>query len=208
MTPVLAPRRLLPWLLLALALGYGGWVSWRLWRPEPAPDVLGTTLTAFSRQNHLTVFSAQLAPVVASQDSRLFGILKSRQVAVIPARVDYTVELSTVDTTRLEWNPAIRRLAVRLPSLRLSAPDLDEARAQYLREGVWITGTAQETLTRANTQAAARQAATAAAVPALMTLARTAARDAVRQNLEIPFAAAGYGDVRVEVRFDGEPAPK
>lgn len=203
-----ARRALLPWVLAAALLGYAGWVSWQLWRPAPAPDVLGTALTAFSKQNRLTVFSAQLAPVVASQDSRLFGMLKSRQVAVIPARVDYTLDLSAMDRARLEWDAARHRMAVRLPPLALSRPDLDEGRAQYLREGVWITGTAQESLTRENTAAAERQAASAAANPALMTLARTAARDAVRQNLEIPLRVAGYGDVTVEVRFDGEPAPK
>lgn len=200
-------RRLLPWLLLALALAWGGWVSWRMWRPAARPDVLGTALTAFSKQNRLTVFSAQLAPVVASQDRRLFGMLRSRQVAVIPARVDYVLNLAAMDGTRLNWDPATHRMAVRLPPLALSRPDLDEARAQYLREGVWITGTAQEGLTRANTEAAERQAATAAANPALMALARTAAKDAVRQNLEIPLRVAGYGDVTVAVWFDGERAP-
>ncbi|HAV80890.1 MAG TPA: DUF4230 domain-containing protein, partial [Erythrobacter sp.] len=29
--------------------------------------------------------------------------------------------------------------------------------------------------------------------------------DAVRQNLTIPLQMAGYGDVTVNVRFDGEP---
>jgi hypothetical protein len=202
------PHGILPWLLLAAALGYGAWVSWQLWRPAAPGDPMGTALTAFSKQNRLTVFSAQLAPVVASQDSRLFGMLRSRQVAVIPARVDYTIDLAAMDRTRIDWDPASHRMAVRLPPLALSRPDLDEARAQYLREGVWITGNAQETLTRENTAAAERQAANAAANPALMTLARSAAKDAVRQNLEIPLGVAGYGDVKVEVRFDGEPAPR
>ena len=31
-----------------------------------------------------------------------------------------------------------------------------------------------------------------------------AAKDAVRQNLAIPLSVAGYGDVTVSVRFDGE----
>ena len=76
-----------------------------------------------------------------------------------------------------------------------------------MREGVWITRTAQEKLTRANTQAAERQAAQAAANPALMTLARSAAKDAVRQNLAIPLEVAGFGKVTVAVRFDVEQEP-
>lgn len=197
---------ILPWTLFALALGFALWAAWQLWRPTPPGDPLATTLVAFEKQNRLTVFSAELAPVVASDDSRLFGMLKARQVAVIPARVDYGLDLGAVTRERLRWDEASRRLDVTLPPLQLSRPDLDERRAQYLREGAWITRTAQEQLTRANSALAERQAAVAAANPALMTLARNAARDAVRQNLSIPLEVAGFKGVKVTVRFDGEPA--
>ena len=40
-----------------------------------------------------------------------------------------------------------------------------------------------------------------------MDLARAAARQAISQNLAIPLQVAGYGKVKVDVRFDGEPAP-
>lgn len=202
--PALPP--ILPWTLLALVLGFALWAAWQLWRPVPPGDPLATSLVAFEKQNRLTVFSAELAPVVASDDSRLFGMLRARQVAVIPARVDYTLNLGAVTRERLSWDEAAKRLDVVLPPLQLSRPDLDEARAQYLREGVWITRTAQEKLTRANSALAERQAAIAAANPALTTLARNAARDAVRQNLAIPLDVAGFKGVTVTVRFDGEPA--
>ena len=42
----------------------------------------------------------------------------------------------------------------------------------------------------------------AAALP--MALAKVAAKDAIRQNLAIPLQVAGYGEVTVQVRFDGE----
>lgn len=203
--PVFRRRVILPWLLFAAALGWGGWTSWQLWKPAPAGDPLATMLTAFEKQDRLTVFSAELAPVVANDDSRLFGLLKSRQVAVIPARVDYTIDLAAIGRDRLRWDAAAGRLDVTLPALQLSRPNLDEARAQYLREGTWITRTAQEQLTRENTRLAEAQAAQAAANPALMTLARSAAKDAIRQNLTIPLQVAGYGGATVRVRFDGEP---
>jgi hypothetical protein len=41
-----------------------------------------------------------------------------------------------------------------------------------------------------------------------MDLARSAAREAIAQNLAIPLQVAGYGDVKVDVRYDGEPGPK
>jgi len=198
-------RAILPWLLFVAALTFGGWAALQLWRPAAPGDPLATTLVAFAKQDRLTVFSAQLAPVVASDDARLFGMLKSRQVAVIPARVDYGLDLGAMTRDRMAWDAAAHRLTVTLPPLTLSRPDLDEGRAQYLREGVWITQTAQEKLTRANTQLAEQQAAVAAASPALMTLARNAAKDAIRQNLAIPLEVAGFGKVQVDARFEGEP---
>ncbi len=203
-----AARSTLPWLLFVAALAVAVWALSQVWRPAQPGDPLATTLTAFEKQDRLTVFSAELAPVVASDDSRLFGMLKSRQVAVIPARVDYTLDLSQIGRSRMAWNEATKRLDVVLPPLQLSRPNLDESRAQYLREGAWITRAAQEKLTRANTQRAEQQAAQGAANPALMKLAQGAAKDAIRQNLAIPLQVAGFGDVTVAVRFDGEPVPK
>ena len=195
----------LPWLLFLTALAALAWFGFL--KPEKLGDPLATSLVAFEKQNRLTVFSAQLAPVVASDDTRYFGLVKSKQVAVIPARVDYTLDLSAMNRDRLKWNEAAKTLDVQLPALTLSRPNLDEARAQYLREGVFITREAQDKLNRNTTRLAEQQATNNAANPVLMSLARAAAKDAIRQNLAIPLEVAGYGDVTVRVRFDGEPAP-
>jgi hypothetical protein len=125
---------------------------------------------------------------------------------VIPARVDYTIDLSKMNRGRLAWDPEAKTMSVQLPALTVGRPNLDEARAQYLREGVWITNTAQAKLTRDNTRLAEQVAVRQAANPVLMDLARAAARSAVSQNIAIPLQVAGYGDVKVTVRFDGEPA--
>lgn len=207
--PVSAARPLarasaLPWLLFLAALAV---LAWMLFKPEKLGDPLATSLVAFEKQNSLTVFSAQLAPVVASDDTRLFGLVKSKQVAVIPARVDYTLDLAQVTRDRLSWNQEAKTLSVQLPPLRVSRPNLDEARAQYLREGVWFSREAQDKLNRNNTRLAEQQATQQAANPVLLGLARAAAKDAIRQNLAIPLQVAGYGDVTVNVRFDGETAP-
>ena len=195
----------LPWLLFLAALAALAWF-WFL-KPERLGDPLATSLVAFEKQNRLTVFSAQLAPVVASDDSRYFGLVKSKQVAVIPARVDYTLDLAAMNRDRLAWNEDTKTLDVQPPALTLSRPNLDEARAQYLREGVFITREAQDKLNRNTTLLAEQQAMKAAANPVLMGIARGAAKDAIRQNLAIPLQVAGYGEVTVRVRFDGEVVP-
>ena len=195
----------LPWLLAAGSLAMAGYFGWIAFGPKDHGDPITTSLAAFEKANRLTVFSAQLVPVVTSDDERMFGLLKSRQVAVIPARVDYTLDLSRLDAGRLGWDQEGKRLDVTLPPLQVSKPNMDEANAQYLRDGVWITGDAQAKLTRSNTIVAEREAARQAANPALLDLARNAARAAVAQNLAVPLQVAGYGDVRITVHFDGEP---
>ncbi len=204
----LARIQAVPWLLFIVVLALAAWLAWKAFGPKNLGDPLATSLVALEKQDKLTVFSAQLSPVVASEDSRLLGVLKSRQVAVIPARVDYTLDLSKMDKSRLAWNGETHTMDVQLPPLTVGRPNLDEGRAQYLREGVWITNAAQDTLTRKNTQLAEQQAVQQARNPVLMDLARSAAKQAVEQNLSIPLKVAGYGDVKVEAHFDGQPASK
>ena len=204
----LARVQALPWLLAIALFALTVWLAWKAFGPEDLGDPLDTSLVALEKQDKLTVFSAQLSPVVASEDSRLFGVLKSRQVAVIPARVDYTLDLSKMDKSRLAWDEATHTMSVQLPALTVGRPNLDEGRAQYLREGVLITNNAQATLTRKNTRLAEQQAVQQAANPVLTDLARSAAREAIAQNLAIPLQVAGYGDVTVEVHFDGDPTVK
>lgn len=203
----LARVQALPWLLFIVALALAAWFAWRAFGPEDNGDPLATSLVAFEKQNRLTVFSAQLSPVVSSEDSRLFGTIRNRQVAVIPARVDYTLDLSQMDRNRMRWDEQTNTLDVQLPPLRVGKPNLDEGRAQYLREGIWFSRDAQDQLTRQNTRLAEQQAVEQAANPVLMSLARSAAKDAIRQNLAIPLEVAGFGEVTVNVRFDGEAVP-
>ena len=206
-TRSLAITQSVPWLLFIVMLAVAAWLAYRAFWPKTGGDPVGTTIVAFEKQNRLTVFSAQLAPVVAAEDSRLLGLVKSRQVAVIPARVDYVLDLSKMDRNRLAWSANTKTLNVLLPPLLVGKPNLDEARAQYLREGVWISREAQDSLSRQNTQLAEQQATQQASNPVLMTLARAAAKDAIRQNLAIPLEIAGFGQVTVTARFDGEAQP-
>lgn len=200
----LARVQALPWLVVILLLAAVAWLAWKAFGPDELGDPVATSLVAFEEQNALTVFSAEFAPVVSSEDSRFFGTITTRQVAVIPTRVTYSVDLSQIDRSRLDWNDADQTLTVQLPPVQIGRPNLDEGRAQYLREGIWISRDAQDQLTRDNTRLAEREARKAAANPVLLRLARDAARQAVTQNLAIPLQVAGYGEVEVVVRFDGE----
>jgi hypothetical protein len=207
----LARVQALPWLLLILALAAVAWLSWRAFFYDERADPVGSAMLAFEKQNSLTVFSSRFEVVAESEDSRgvlNLDILNSRQLAVIPAQVEYRIDLAAMDRDRFAWDEASETLTVILPPLRVSRPNLDEAAARTFTEGAWVTRDASEDLARNNSRQAERKASAFARNPQILALARTAAKEAVRQNLAIPMQVAGYGDVSVEVRFDGQALPE
>ena len=194
-------RAALPWTLFAAALALAVWALW----PGAKGDVLGTTLTAFEKQNRLTVFSAQLSPVVAANDEQLLGLLKTRQIAVIPARVDYSVDLSAMSRQRLEWDAEAKRLDVLLPPSRAGrAQSRRGPRAISARRRVDQPHDAGQIDPRehrgrpAAGQPGGGQSGADRASPAPPRKTRCG------KTLSIPLEVAGYDDITVSVRFDGE----
>ena len=92
-------------------------------------------------------------------------------------------------------------------NLKLVDVILDEAEQKTFTEGTYVSRDASADLARNNSRQAERKAAEFAKNPEVLALARQAAKDAVRQNLAIPLEVAGYGNVTVNVRFDGEKQP-
>jgi hypothetical protein len=198
-----------PWLLVILLLAAVAWLGWRAFFYQEEGDPVGSAMMAFEKQNSLNVFSSRFEVVAESTDSRgVLGIdlLKSRQATIIPADVTYRLDLASMDRDRFAWDADSETLSVVLPPLRISRPNLDEARARVFTEGNWVTSTAQRDLSRNNSLQAERKAATFAKNPEVLALARGAAKDAIRQNLAIPLQVAGFGEVKVAVRFEGERA--
>lgn len=196
-----------PWLIVIVLLAATAWLTWRAFFYNPNADPVGSAMLAFQKQNSLTVFSSRFEVVAESTNRQgVLGVdlLKSRQAAIIPALVEYRLDLSTMDRDRFQWNADTQTLAVTLPGLRISRPNLDEAQARTFTEGNFVTGGAAQSLAKNNSLQAERKAADFAKNPEVMALARQAAKDAVRQNLAIPLQVAGYEGAKVTVRFDGE----
>lgn len=196
-----------PWLLVIALLAATAWLTWRAFFYNPNADPIGSAMLAFEKQNSLTVFSSRFEVVAESTNSQgVLGIdlLKSRQASIIPAMVEYRLDLGNMDRDRFVWNAGSNTLAVTLPALRISRPNLDEAQARTFTEGNFVTGGAAQALARNNSVQAERKAAQFAVNPEVMALARQAAKDAVRQNLAIPLQIAGFENAQVTVRFDGE----
>ena len=206
----LARTQAVPWLIVIVLLAAAAWLGWRAFFYHEEGDPVGSAMLAFEKQNSLTVFSSRFEVVAESEDRRgIMGVdlLKSRQAAIIPATVEYRLDLSTMDRDRFEWNDSNDTMTVVLPQLRISRPNLDEAEQKTFTEGTYVSRDASADLARNNSRQAERKAAEFAKNPEVLALARQAAKDAVRQNLAIPLEVAGYGNVTVSVRFDGEKQP-
>src|SRR5690606_9517181 len=185
------------------------WLGWRAFFYEEEGDIVGSAMLAFERQNALTVFSSRFEVVAESTSTPQVGplpvpALQSRQAMIVPATVEYRLDLSGMDRGDFAWDPASQTLDVVLPGLRVTRPNLDEAAARYFTEGVFVSRDASVSLSRSNSQQAEQRAATFARNPEVLALAREAARQAIRQNLAIPLGVAGYENVTVNVRFEGE----
>ncbi|HEU4820761.1 MAG TPA: DUF4230 domain-containing protein [Qipengyuania sp.] len=207
----LARIQAVPWLIVIVLLAAVAWLGWKAFFDREEGDPVASAMLAFEKQNSLTVFSSRFEVVAESTNSQgVLGIdlLKSRQAAIIPALVEYRLDLSNVDRDRFQWDESTNTLAVTLPTLRISRPNLDEAEARVFTEGNFVTGGAAQALARNNSLQAERKAAEFAKNPQVLALARQAAKDAVRQNLAIPLQVAGYDEAKVTVRFDGEAAPR
>ena len=206
----LARVQAVPWLIVIVLLAAVAWLGWRAFFYEEEGDPVGSAMLAFEKQNSLTVFSSRFEVVAESVDRRgvlNIDLLESRQAAIIPATVEYRLDLSSMDRDRFAWDAESETLSVVLPALRISRPNLDEAVQKTFTEGTYVSRDASADLARNNSQQAERKAAAFAKNPEVLALARQAAKDAVRQNLAIPMQVAGYGDVTVAVRFDGEAPP-
>ena len=112
-----------------------------------------------------------------------------------------------MDRDRFAWDAGSETLSVVLPALRISRPNLDEAAQKTFTEGTYVSRDASADLARNNSQQAERKAAAFAKNPEVLALARQAAKEQCGRTA-IPPQVAGYGEVTVEVRFDGETPPR
>lgn len=205
----LARVQAVPWLIVIGLLAAVAFLTWRAFFYQEEGDPVGSAMLAFEKQNSLTVFSSRFEVVAESEDTRgVMGVpvLRSRQATIVPATVEYRLDLSGMDRGDFVWDEAGDRLTVTLPQLQTSRPNIDEGAARVFTEGAYVTRDAAQDLARNNSQQAERKATAFAKNPEILALARQAAREAVRQNLTIPLQVAGYGDVSVDVRFEDEGA--
>ncbi|WP_420139235.1 DUF4230 domain-containing protein [Sphingomonas sp.] len=192
-------------LVVVIAAGIIFALGWKL-RKELNPDpvtVAAASLQAVREQAVLVPFAARFVAVVTSEQHR-FGF-SAKQTLIMPGMVRYELDLSALQQRDLRWDAATRTLAVTLPPLSVSAPEVDLRHVQsYGEGGVLMALTAIETRLDAANKAAGQAELVRQARDALpMKLARDAARNAIQRSFAMPLKAAGI-DATVVAKFQGE----
>ncbi|MFN3864346.1 MAG: DUF4230 domain-containing protein [Erythrobacter sp.] len=177
--------------------------GWRAYFHQAEGDPVASAMQAFEKQNDLIVLTYRFQVVAESVIKGPMGIsaLERSQLVIIPAMVEYRIEFSGIAPSDMTWDKQVQTLTVSLPDLRISRPNLDEARARAFTDGLWVSRGDAEALARKNSQIAERRALEYAKDKEILAIARNAAREAVRQNLAIPLQVAGFDRAQVEVRF-------
>lgn len=193
-------------LIIALVLAIA-FLGWRAYVFEEEGDPVASAMLAFEKQNSLVVFASRFEVVAESEYEQTIAtvpVRRVRQAMIVPATVDYRLDLGALEADDFAWDEEAQTLSVTLPTLRTSQPNIDEASARVFTEGLLNTGGSQQLLSEKNSEIAAEKASAFAKNPEMLALARAAAKDAVRQNLAVPLQVAGFNNARIEPRFSDE----
>jgi len=190
--------------VLALAWGYQAQQARKAAELQLGLDSARVIAQAFAGANALKVAEVRGTVRARSEDPGFIGVLDASQEITAGFTVDYFVDMAAITTADFAWNPAARRLVIEIPEVSPARPNIDEAGAVVTQKGLFISRETGIALQRKASFAMAARASQTARSPANMDNARKAAVEAVRRNALAPLAAAGIGEVTVEVRFKGQ----
>lgn len=167
-------------------------------------DFLGAMLVSAQRQQKLLVLTARLVvPVSSARDTTIgpITVATTRQTAILPATVNYVVDLSQLTATNLQWNEAARTLTVRRPAVRALPATIDWGQAQTFSDEGWATVLTDvgANLKRDNEAKAPGLFASQAKAKDLVAMADSAADSALETTFRMPLVAAGFADAKVVV---------
>jgi hypothetical protein len=200
-------------LLAVGVLGLFAAAVWQYRRAEKAEQQLGLDAgrvldAVFSQARELRV--ARLTGVALAKSTNDGMVFHAEQETRAPFSVNYFVDLKRVGQDDYLWDSERRVMTVRIPDVIVEQPSVDLGTAQVRQRGLWVSRKAGIDLQRQASRHLATTAQARATSDENMAKARAAAVDAVTGFVRQPLAAAGFGDVAVEVRFpwDGRGSPE
>ena len=194
-------------LLILLAAVLGGVAYWQYRKAQEAERQLGLDAgrvlkAVFVQANDLRV--ARLTGVAQAQSENQGTVFRTEQRTLAPFSVNYFTDLRKVGPADYEWDAKRRHMTVRIPDVTVEAPNIDIGKARAQVSGLWVSREAGIALAEKGSRILVVTATERARSDENMTKARAAAKIAVRDFVRQPLAAAGFGDVTVEVRYPWE----
>jgi len=167
-------------------------------------DFMGAMLVSVQRQQKLLVLTARLvAPVTSARDTTLgpMTLATTRQTAILPATVNYVVDLSAMRAADLRWDPATQMLSVKRPPVTPMEPAIQWEHAQTYEDNnlVSVLTSVSDNLRQDNQQKAPAEFTRQSRAPELMQLANEAADDALEATFRMALVATGYRNAAVVV---------
>lgn len=167
-------------------------------------DFLGAMLTSVRKQNRLVVLTARLvAPVTSARDTTVgpVTVATTRQTVILPARVDYSVDLSGLGQSDLSWDEGSATLTVRRPAVEAGPPIIEWEQAQTYSDGniASLLTDVRTNLERDNREKAPALFRQQAASKELMLMAENSADEALAMLFRAPLVAAGHTNPQVVV---------
>lgn len=206
-------RRLLAFIgllaLVALALGFAAGPDRRRAACERVGlceqrDLMGAMLTSVQRQQKLIVLTARLLVPITSERATTLGpmtVATTRQTAILPATVNYVVDLSIMQERDLRWNPDSETLTVKRPPVVPEDPAIQWEKKLVYEDNnlVSVLTSVSDNLRKDNEEKAPAEFRRQSRSPELLKLADTAADEALAATLRMALVAGGYGGAQVVV---------
>ena len=165
-------------------------------------EVLSATVESLRAENKLVVWSYQGTANVRARDTD-WWIFESEQRLIVPASVDYRLNLSELTLADVEYDESAKLVRVELPRLKLSSVAFYPEKATTINGGLLTLSDEKVQALNRRAYATARRAITAQAQQrAMVKVAKRKARENVGEFFEIPLRIAGHPDVRVAATFD------
>lgn len=163
--------------------------------------VLATTVESLRDEQRMLVFSYKGTAKVQAERS-VWWLFGGRQELIVPAVVNYYVDLSDLSLTDVTFNETANIVTVRLPAVTLGDIAFQPESATTTNGGILTWDEDQvEALRKLNYRNARRAMVAQAQQPGLLNAARRQARSNITGLFEIPLRIAGQPDVKVVATF-------
>ncbi|MXP47441.1 DUF4230 domain-containing protein [Altererythrobacter luteolus] len=164
-------------------------------------EVLSATVESLRAENKMVVWSYQGTAKVRAKDTD-WWIFESEQVLIVPASVDYRLNLADLTLADVDYDEKAKLVRVKLPKLRLSDVAFAPERATAINGGILTMNDDKVQALNKRAYATARKAITAQAQQrAMLDVAKRNACENVQEYFEIPLRITGHPDVKVVAAF-------